>query len=278
LPAPAKRTVDYDAYQDWRRESLASSWKSFDDASVQGKDVLDFGCGDGALGLYLACTKSPRSVTGVDVDRSAIERANAARASASVPESIPVRFLEGSVGGIPAADVSFDVVLAFDCLEHVMAPLPIFREWYRVLRPGGKCLIEWFPFKGPWGPHMESLIPVPWAHVLFGEEAMFRAAERIYDWPGFMPRHWDLDESGNKKPNKWRQWSSFRQQGYVNELDVQAFRRLVRSAGFVISRLDMRSFSGSLPRRAIGRGLSMLPVVGEYFVSYTAIELTKPSD
>jgi hypothetical protein len=64
----------------------------------------------------------------------------------------------------------------------------------------------------------------------------------------------------------------------VNELDVQAFRRLVRSAGFVISRLDMRSFSGSLPRRAIGRGLSMLPVVGEYFVSYTAIELTKPSD
>lgn len=147
-----------------------------------------------------------------------------------------------------------------------------------MLRPGGKCLLEWFPFKGPWGPHMESLIPVPWAHVLFGEEAMFRAAERIYDSPFFMPRHWDLDEAGNKKPNKWRQWSSFREQGYVNELDVKTFRRLVGSAGLAISRLDIRSFSGSLPRRAIGRGLSMLPVVGEYFVSYTAIELTKTSN
>jgi SAM-dependent methyltransferase len=278
LPAPAKRTVDYGAYQDWRRESLASSWKSFDDATVRGKDVLDFGCGDGALGLYLASEKSPRSVTGVDVDRVAIKRANAALAAARLPGSIPIQFLEGSVEGIPAADASFDVVLAFDCLEHVMAPLPIFREWHRVLRPGGKCLLEWFPFKGPWGPHMESLIPVPWAHVLFGEEAMFRAAERIYDSPFFMPRHWDLDEAGNKKPNKWRQWSSFREQGYVNELDVKTFRRLVGSAGLAISRLDIRSFSGSLPRRAIGRGLSMLPVVGEYFVSYTAIELTKTSN
>jgi len=56
-----------------------------------------------------------------------------------------------------------DTLLAFDCLEHVMSPLPILQDWYRVLRPGGRCLIEWFPYKGPWGPHMESLIPIPWA-------------------------------------------------------------------------------------------------------------------
>ena len=85
-----------------------------------------------------------------------------------------------------------------------MSPESILRDWFRVLRPNGRCLIEWFPFKGPGGPHMESLIPIPWAHVIFGERAMFRAAEMIYDLPEFVPRHWDLDERGKKKPNKWR--------------------------------------------------------------------------
>ena len=56
---------------------------------------------------------------------------------------------------------------------------------------------------------------------------MLRAAERIYDLPSFTPRHWDLDESGQKKPNKWRAWSTFKDQGYINELDLAQFHRLV---------------------------------------------------
>jgi hypothetical protein len=42
---------------------------------------------------------------------------------------------------------------------------------------------------------------VPWAHYLFGQRAMFAAAASIYDDPAFVPRHWDLDEHGHKKPN-----------------------------------------------------------------------------
>ena len=213
LTTPAQRTVDYEAYQDWRRHSLSGSWKAFADSDVQGKDILDFGCGDGPLSLYLATTKSPKSVLGVDLDPVAIERAKRARDGVQLPENLRVEFKVGSEHGLPLPDSSVDTIVAFDCLEHVMSPLPIFRDWYRVLRPGGKCLVEWFPYKGPWGPHMESLIPVPWAHVLFGQEAMFRAAARMYELPEFVPRHWDLDAQGQKKPNKWCKWSSFQQQG-----------------------------------------------------------------
>ena len=273
-PPAAKRTTDYQAYGDWRDSSAARSWRAFSDSHVHGKDVLDFGCGDGPLSRYLAATKRPRRVIGVDLNPQAIERAVAA--AGSPPPGVVLEFKLGSTEGLPVPDQSIDTLVAFDCLEHVMAPAPIFRDWYRVLRPGGRCLIEWFPYKGPWGPHMESLIPIPWAHVVFGQNAMFRAAEAIYDLPEFTPRHWDLDEAGQKKPNKWRAWSTFKEQGYINELDLAGLRRLVSAAGFQIARLELHSFSGSSARRHIGRTLMKLPIIGEYFLSYALIELVRP--
>lgn len=276
LPPPAKRTVDSQAYKNWRMRSLSDSWGAFSDSNALNKDVLDFGCDDGALSLYLASTKRPRRVIGVDLSQPAIDRAKAAKSDTPLPQGVTVDFQVGSETGLPLPDRSIDTLVAFDCLEHVMSPLPIFLDWYRVLRPGGKCLIEWFPYKGPWGPHMESLIPIPWAHVIFGQEAMFRAAERIYDLPTFIPRHWDLDEMGKKKPNKWRAWSSFKEQGYINELDLANFRTLIQNSGLRIERLDMYSVGGSSLRKKVGRILMKIPFIGEYFLSFVTIELVRP--
>ena len=276
LPPPAKRTIDYQAYEDWRTASLSRSWDGFSDSSVFGKDVLDFGCGDGPLSFFLATTKHPRRIIGVDINQPSIERARAHLSHVAIPPGVDIEFRLGSTDGLPVPDQSIDTLVAFDCLEPVMSPLPIFQDWYRVLRPGGRCLIEWFPYKGPWGPHMESLIPIPWAHVFFGQNAMLRAAESIYDLPEFIPRHWDQDESGGKKPNKWRAWSNFSEQGYINELDLSGFRKFIQESGLEITRFDMHSFSGSRARRTIGRTLMNLPVIGEYFLSFAAIELTRP--
>ena len=273
---PSERTVDYGVYEDWRCSSLSRSWAAFSDSLVSGKDVLDFGCGDGALSLFLAKEKCPRTIVGVDLVAPSIERAKASLAKTSVLDGVYVEFVLGSTGTIPVPDRSIDTLLAFDCLEHVMSPGPILQDWFRVLRPGGRCLIEWFPFKGPWGPHMEALIPIPWASVIFGERAMFRAAEMIYDLPEFSPRHWDLDEYGKKKPNKWRAWSSFKEQGYVNELDLHNFKVLANDAGFQVARLDLHSFGGSGIRRTLGRMLMSIPIVGEHFVSFAIIELLRP--
>jgi hypothetical protein len=123
---------------------------------------------------------------------------------------------------------------------------------------------------------MEALIPIPWGQFVFGERAMFRAAEMIYDLPEFVPRHWDLDEHGNKKPNKWRAWSSFQMQGFINKLDIRTFCDLARDAAFHIARLEMHSFGGSPLRHCLGRALMRIPILGEYFVSFTAIELLRP--
>lgn len=277
IAPPDKRTAAVDDYGEWRHNSLSSSWSAFSDERVAGKDVLDFGCGFGALSLFLAKEKRPRRIVGIDIDEASLARARRDLAAAALPDGVKVEFVSGGAEQMPLPDRTFDTIVAFDCLEHVMSPGSILKDWFRVLKPGGRALIEWFPYKGPWGPHMQSLIPIPWSHVLFGEKALFQTCERIYDLPEFIPRHWDLDDDGQKKPNKWKQWSSFEEQGYVNKLDLPTFERLSREAGFQIPRYEKSSLRGSALRRGVGRVLMALPFVGESFVSFVRVELLRPA-
>ncbi len=274
MSTPDARTAVPDEYADWRKDSLTSSWRHFSDEALRGKDILDFGCGAGPLAFLLASKGLAKSITGVDLYAQDLARAE--RTLAAHPEYCDVlRFVQGDVSGIPMGDASVDIITAFDCLEHVMEPAPILAEWKRVLRPGGRVLIEWFPFKGPWGPHMEALIPLPWAHVIFGEKAMFASAAAIYDDPDFVPRHWDLESDGTKKPNKWKQWQSFKEQAYVNELDIATFRQLVAEAGLTIARLEKSGFGRSGVKKVIGDSLMALPGLGEFATSFAVIELQK---
>ncbi len=275
MSPPEAKMADVNDYADWRDQSLVSSWRHFSDEELRGRDVLDFGCGAGQLAFLFASKGIARSITGVDIDTAALARAQ--ETLTGHPEYSPVlRFIEGDIAGLPLDDESVDLITAFDCMEHVMEPGAILQDWARVLRPGGRVLLEWFPFKGPWGPHMEALIPVPWAHVIFGEKAMFRTAAAIYDDPDFVPRHWDLDQQGAKKPNKWTQWESFSEQAYVNELDISTFRALSAKAGLTVDRLEKSGFGQSGAKKLVGDLLMAIPALGEYATSYTVIALEKP--
>ena len=274
-PVP-QETVALDDYKAYRDDSLTTSWRRFSDADVNGRDVLDFGCGNGPLSLFLAATRTPRSITGVDLYADAIGHAEAALAAMDTAPAMPVRFLTGTAERIPVEDASADTLLAFDCMEHVMDPAAILAEWHRVLRPGGKALIEWYPYAGPHGPHMDSFIPIPWAHHLFGERAMFETCEALYDDPAFRPRHWDLDDAGAKLPNKWRQWRSFAEQGYINQLSTRDFRRMAKDAGFSFARYERHGVLSNKPGIAPAtRALCALPLVRDYITSHVIVELRR---
>ena len=274
MKPPAPRVAEAGKYGEWRYGEMVRSWSHFSNAAVDGKDVLDFGCGDGPLSFYLAPAASPMSITGVDLLPQAIERARHALSSQH-PTTLTclIEFRVGEEQRLPVADAIIDTILVFDCMEHIMNPEAIMAEWRRVLRPDGRVLIEWSPFKSPWGSHMQSLLPVPWAHVLFGERALFEAAERLYDDPDYRPRHWDLDPQGRRRPNRWRTHRRFRDFGYLNQLDVRSFKRIAADSGFAVERFEAKPIGGGGMKRTVGKLLLALPLVGEYATNFIVAEI-----
>lgn len=99
--------------------------------ALDGSDVVDVGCGDGAL--TRAMTRAGARVTGVECGARQLEKAHAAEAAGGE------RYLEGVGEDLPLGDASADVVVFFNSLHHVPEAhqATALAEAVRVLRPGG---------------------------------------------------------------------------------------------------------------------------------------------
>jgi len=100
--------------------------------ALEGRDVLDLGCGGGGFARRILAETGAASVTGVDTGD----------VTANKPGQ-GVRFLAGAAQALPLADASMDVVVMMKSLHHVPigAMDKAFDELARVLRPGGQVYI-----------------------------------------------------------------------------------------------------------------------------------------
>lgn len=142
----------------------------------EGARVLDLGCAYGFL-VEEACEAGFRAV-GVDASRFAV--GEAARHAPHARGRLAVAHAER----LPFADASFDVVTAFDVLEHVPHPELLIAEAARVLRPGG-LFAGATPDPLRFGRHEETHVaehvPSWWVRVL--EDAGFAVALRFFQAP-----------------------------------------------------------------------------------------------
>lgn len=95
-----------------------------------GAVVLDVGCGEGRHSIGLA-RRFGYSVVGLDPVPRHVEVARAAAGSAEVS------FLLGTAERIPVRDATADLVWCRDVLVHVADLGQAYREFRRVLKPGG---------------------------------------------------------------------------------------------------------------------------------------------
>jgi arsenite methyltransferase len=129
-----------------------SVWKELlDELDLRGdEDVLDIGCGRGAV-LISAAHRLPRGrVTGVDIwrlrDQTGNTRAAAERNAMAESVSERVEFVHADARDLPLPPESFDVVLSnltFSNIRGSEERARALREAVRILRPGGRmCVID----------------------------------------------------------------------------------------------------------------------------------------
>jgi 2-polyprenyl-3-methyl-5-hydroxy-6-metoxy-1,4-benzoquinol methylase len=132
-------------------------------ARIEGKVVIDFGCGEGTEAVEMAL-RGARRVIGLDIRQDALQVARQKAAAAGV---------ENACCFATSTKEAADIVVSVDAFEHYQDPSSILRTMSSVLKPDGEVLASFGPpWRHPLGGHSFSLFP--WAHLLFSEEALLR--------------------------------------------------------------------------------------------------------
>ncbi len=129
-------------YAPWRATPLGAITERLERTVVldlagplEGRDVLDVGCGDATYAL--AAARAGARVTGLDRSAAALAAARDRAAS----ERLAVDLQVGDAGTLPFPAARFDVVLAVTVLCFVEEPARAVAEMARVLRPGGVLVL-----------------------------------------------------------------------------------------------------------------------------------------
>jgi len=129
--------------------------------NIAGKNVVDFGCGDGSDAIEMI-KKGARRVIGIDIREDVLEAAREKARLAGVSDSCLFATSTKELA---------DVVVSVDAFEHFADPAQSLRIMSDLLRPTGQVLVSFGPtWYHPLGGHLFSVFP--WAHLLFSEKAL----------------------------------------------------------------------------------------------------------
>jgi SAM-dependent methyltransferase len=227
---------------------------------LEGKTVLEIGCGEGSRCLEIGAHGADR-VVGVDTLEHSILVSRGRLAKAPPAWRDRVSFFHGAAESLPAGQ--FDLIISENSLEHVNDVRGLLAEARRRLKPSGRLYIGFGPlYHAPGGDHGwlrevlpgRRFFPWPWGHLLFERFALWRLSH-IHGRPITKTIDWPYDD--------------------LNKHTLEEFEEMFRTCGLRIVELRknyVRSLAGQL-FSALGR----LPVLARYFTLNVFVIFEHPS-
>jgi SAM-dependent methyltransferase len=121
-----------------------------------GEIVVDLGCG-GGLDVFLAAQKVGPTGRAIGIDMTA-PMIELARGNAAKSDARNVEFHQATIDKMPLPDASADCVIS-NCVVNLAPDKPaVFREIFRILKPGGRVAISDIALKRPLPPHIAQSV------------------------------------------------------------------------------------------------------------------------
>jgi len=172
---------------------------------IQGKVVIDFGCGAGREAIELA-QRGARWVYGVDLSNKWLKMGRETAAAANCRN---ITFCK-------TAPEPADIIISIDAFEHFSDPLSILNAMAGLLRFNGLGIVAFGPtWYHPFGGHLFSVFP--WAHLIFGESALCRWRSHI-------------------RADGARRFGEV--EGGLNQMTIRRFERLVDNSPFKLEHFE----------------------------------------
>ncbi len=235
---------------------------------LSGEMILDLGSGFGGRTVEFQRVTGGHCV-GIEIDsRMAGAALRFARSMGN-----KASFSTGVGEFLPFADDTFDAVLCYDVLEHVLNPEKTLAEVYRVLKPAGLFLTVFPPYFHPKGAHLDGYASrLPYANALFPSNVLLNAIDEI------------LEERGDGyRPQALRPGD--RLYG-LNGITIRSFRRMLSRSRFEILRLELLPLVNKMIRQYdawkmryyawVFYPFSRVPFVQELFTHRIVAVLRKP--
>ncbi len=119
-------------------KASAKHWEIFfSPEEVEGKSVLDAGCGTGIFSIIFA-NNGARHVTGIDISEGSLQTAQNLKEKFQLNST---DFQKQDMLVLPFPDRSFDIVWAWGTVHHTTNPFKAIAELIRVLKPSGSILL-----------------------------------------------------------------------------------------------------------------------------------------
>jgi SAM-dependent methyltransferase len=115
-------------------------------------NLLEAGCGTGIEVANLRRVAPGLNICGVDISSVLLAHASAR------PDAGDAQFFQAPLERLPFADSVFDYISSHEVIEHVEDPAVVLREFWRVLKPGGVCVIATPNGASWWSEHLRQRV------------------------------------------------------------------------------------------------------------------------